>query len=84
MDGALRGELSTLNFGESPSAAVESRLFWILEDNVPEKYYLSERACQGILNRASRRGKELPEILRTALLDMIEWWEEQDSTTTKA
>ena len=60
MDGALRGELSTLNFGECPSVAVESRLSWILEDNVPEKYYLSARACQGILNRASRRGKELP------------------------
>ena len=74
MDGALRGELSTLNFGESPSVAVESRLSWILEDNVPEKYYSSERACQGILNRSSRRGKALPEILHTALLDMIEWW----------
>lgn len=84
MDGALRGELSTLNFGESPSVAVESRLSWILEDNVPEKYYLSARACQGVLNRASRRGKELPEILRTALLDMIEWWREQDLTATKA
>ena len=77
MDAALRGELSTLNIGGSPSVAVESRLSWILEDNVPEKYYLSARACQGILNRASRRGKELPEILRTALLDMIEWWEEK-------
>lgn len=76
MAGALRGELLTLNFGESPNVAVESRLSWILEDNVPEKYYLSARACQGILNRASRRGKELPEILRTALLDMIEWWKE--------
>lgn len=83
-DGALRGELSTLNFGESPSAAVESRLSWILEDNAPEKYYLSARACQGILNRASRRGKALPEILHKALLDMIEWWKERDSTGTKA
>lgn len=72
MDGVLRGELSTLNFGESPSVAVESRLSWILEDNVPERYYLSARACQGILNRASRRGKALPEILHTALLDMID------------
>lgn len=83
-DGALRGELSTLNTGECPSVAVESRLSWILEVNAPEKYYLSERACQGILNRASRRGKELPEILRTALLDMIEWWKERDSMGTKA
>ena len=79
-DGALRGELSTLNFGESPSVAVESRLSWILEDNVPEKYYLSERACQGVLNRSSRRGKALPEILHTALLDMIEWWKERGLT----
>lgn len=81
MDTALRGELSTLNIGESPSVAVESRLSWILEDNVPERYYLSAKACQGILNRASRRGKELPEIPRTALLDMIQWWKEQTYTT---
>ena len=84
MDGALRGELSMLNFGESPSEERESHLSWILEDNVPEKYYLSARACQGILNRASRRGKALPEILHTALLDMIEWWKERDSMDTKA
>lgn len=80
MDGALRGELSMLNFGESPSDAVESRLSWILEENVPEKYYLSVPACQGILTRASRRGKALPEILHTALLDMIEWWKGREHT----
>ena len=80
MDGALRGELSTLNIGECPSVAVESRLSWILEDNVPERYYLSTRACQGILSRASRRGKALPEILHTALLDMIEWWKGREHT----
>lgn len=80
MAGALRGELSTLNTGECPSVAVESRLSWILEDNVPERYYLSTRACQGILSRASRCGKALPEILHTALLDMIEWWKEREHT----
>lgn len=80
MDGALRGELSTLNFGESPSVAVESRLSWILEDNVPEKYYLNVPACQGILTRASRRGKALPEILHTTLMDMIEWWKGRERT----
>ena len=31
------------------------------------KYYLSPKACQGILRRASVRGKEPPEILRLAL-----------------
>lgn len=79
IDGALRGEPLTLNFGESPSEERESRLSWILEDNVPEKYYLSIRACEGILSRASRRGKALPEILHTALIDMIEWWKERET-----
>lgn len=74
MDGLLHGDCSTLNTGESPSVARESRLSWILEDNVPQKFYLSARACQGILTRASRRGKPLPELLKQALLDMIEWW----------
>lgn len=74
MDGLWHGDSSMLNIGESPSVARESRLSWILEDNVPQKFYLSARACQGILVRASRRGKPLPELLKQALLDMIEWW----------
>jgi DNA (cytosine-5)-methyltransferase 1 len=32
------------------------------------KYYLSPKACQGILTRASKRGKELPEVLKKALI----------------
>ena len=39
----------------------------ILQPIVPGKYYLSPKACQGILRRASARGKELPEVLRVAL-----------------
>ena len=39
----------------------------ILMDHVPERYSLSPKACQGILRRAAKRGKELPGILRTAL-----------------
>ena len=30
-------------------------------------YYLSPKACQGILSRASKRGKELPQVLKAAL-----------------
>lgn len=71
-DGAWLGDSLMLNIGESPNAERESLLSWILEDNVPQKYYLSARACQGILTRASRRGKQLPDILRQALLDVIE------------
>ena len=74
-DGLWHGDSSMLNTGESPNAERESRLSWILEDNVPQKYYLSARACQGILTRASRRGKALPDLLKTALLEMIEWWQ---------
>ena len=56
------------NTGECPSAAAESHLSRILEGSVPEKYYLSPQACQGILNRAERRRKELPELLKAALI----------------
>ena len=34
---------------------------------VPQLFYLSEKACSGILRRAERRGKILPEQLRLAL-----------------
>lgn len=77
MDGLWHGDSSMLNIGECPNVVKESRLSWILEDNVPQKYYLSARACQGILTRASRRGKALPELLKNALLEMIEWWEKK-------
>lgn len=72
-DGALLGEFSTQSFGESPRDGVESRLSQILEDNPHPKYYLSAKACQGILNRAARRGKGLPEALRRALVAQSEF-----------
>lgn len=70
-DGALLTAFSMHNSGESPSAVVESTLSQILEANAPEKYYLSAKACEGILRRAERRGKELPEMLKTALEQTI-------------
>ena len=39
----------------------------ILMDNVPERFSLSPKACQGILRRAEKRGKELPQVLKAAL-----------------
>ncbi len=41
----------------------------ILEDSssVPQRYYLSPKACSGILRRAEKRGRALPEALREAL-----------------
>ena len=60
-------EYSMRNTSESLKDAEESFLSQILQENVPEKYYLSQRACSGILRRASARGKELPELLKRAL-----------------
>jgi hypothetical protein len=41
----------------------------VLEETqlVPQRFYLSPRACAGILRRAERRGKELPPMLLEAL-----------------
>lgn len=67
-DGAWLGECMMRNTGESPNAAVESRLSQILEVTPQEKYSLSAKACLGILRRAERRGKDLPERLKAVLL----------------
>lgn len=67
-DGAWLGECMTRNTGESPNVAVVSRLSQILEETPQEKYSLSAKACQGILRRAERRGKDLPETLKSVLL----------------
>ena len=61
------GGCSTPVCGESPSAGVVCFLSQVLEPRVPEKYYLSRTACQGILRRAAKRGKDLPSMLREAL-----------------
>lgn len=61
------GESLMLNIGEYPNVENESTLSEILEDNVPEKYYLSPKACLGILRRAKSKGRKLPDNLRIAL-----------------
>ena len=62
-----RGGASTLNTGVSPSDAKGSSLSQILQADPPTKYYLSPKACMGILRRASERGKALPPKLERAL-----------------
>lgn len=62
-----RGAALMLNTGVSPREEHESFLWQILEDKPHPKYYLTKRACLGILRRASERGKPLPATLRTAL-----------------
>ena len=76
-DTAWHGELWTLNLsewnqdfqGQSRSGGDVCSLSEVLiVGNVPRRYYLSRDASAGILNRAARRGKELPADLKSALL----------------
>jgi len=60
-----------LNTGEHPREANPTLLSEILEEETDPKYALSSRACKGILNRANKRGKQLPEILQKALESQV-------------
>lgn len=69
------GECLTLNISEwtgcrgpCPSDGSVSSLSDVLETQpVPLRYYLSPKACAGILRRAAKRGKALPQLLARAL-----------------
>lgn len=71
-NGALRGEYLTHSFGVCPKDENASHLSQILEVSPHPKYSLSARACLGILNRAEKRGKQLPEILKLALIQQAQ------------
>jgi hypothetical protein len=63
-----RGESSMPNISEWPNAAAVCSLSQVLETtSIPQRFFLSSRACAGILRRADKRGKELPPALKTAL-----------------
>jgi hypothetical protein len=53
--------------GESSLLPVEPTLSMILEVQADSRYELSSRAAAGILRRAGRRGRKLPEALEQAL-----------------
>ena len=77
------GECWTRNGSEWPSAAEGSSacsLASILEPSVASKYFLSAKACAGILRRAEKRGKELPEALRAALMAVAATERNQEPT----
>ena len=65
--GFARGVISSnkLNQQSSLSAILET-------GDLPQRYFLSRKACAGILRRAERRGKELPTQLRRALKEAAE------------
>ena len=79
----LPGDCTTPNFGEYPNVERESTLLQILEANVPAKYYLSRKACEGILRRAQRRGKVLPAMLQEALEEVIRFSQFRETESTE-
>jgi hypothetical protein len=59
----------TLNTSAWPKDASVCLLSDILETgDLPLRFFLSAKACQGILRRAEKSGKKLPERLRLALV----------------
>lgn len=60
-----------LNISASPSIVKDSSLSQILEEEVPQKYYLSVKACQGILKRAKKKGQLIHPFLLQALENTI-------------
>lgn len=67
----LPGGSSMHNTSESLRDADVSSLSEVLQMNAPEKYSLSAKACRGILRRAEKRGKELPDMLKEALTEVV-------------
>ena len=66
-------EFLTLNTSVWHSEGSVCSLSDILETgDLPQRYFLSSRACAGILRRAERRGKVLPPMLKIALEQVIE------------
>lgn len=65
------------NISEWPNDAVVCLLSQVLEPiSIPRKFFLSPKACAGILRRAEARGRSLPPLLQMAL-------ERVAQTTTK-
>jgi hypothetical protein len=66
------GESWTLSTSESHKGEDESLLSDILETgDIPPRFFLSRKACAGILRRAEKRGKELPEMLDLVLRRVV-------------
>lgn len=82
--GCIMGECLMPNTGECPKEESVSTLSQILEETPHQKYYLSEKACLGILRRAEKRGKELPEILRLALIRQAQMMSSAMTSATDA
>jgi hypothetical protein len=63
-----RGGPSMPNISDWPNDAAVCSLSQVLETgSIPQRFFLSLKACAGILRRAEKRGKSLPAALQAAL-----------------
>jgi len=63
-----RGGFLTPNISAWPNGAAVCSLSQVLEEgSIQPRYFLSAKACAGILRRAEARGKTLPDTLLSAL-----------------
>ena len=63
----FNGVCLTASFSESPRDAAVCSLSDVLESHAPQRFFLSQKAAQGILRRAESRGKPFPTHLALAL-----------------
>src|SRR5690606_39152039 len=67
-----RGGSLMPNISEWPNAAAVCSLSQVLEKgSIPQKFFLSAKACAGILRRAEKRGRHLPLLLEMALRKVV-------------
>lgn len=70
--GQSRGASSMPNISEWPNDAAVCLLSQVLEQtSIPQRYFLSAKACAGILRRAEKRAKKLPPMLEQALRSVL-------------
>jgi hypothetical protein len=83
-----RGRCWTASFSEYRNVDVECSLLDILEtQSVEQKYYLTPKRCLAVLRQAKKRGKQIPEPLRSIIIQTAsktEWTNTKDATNTIA
>ena len=86
MERALRNWSGMTFYGIGTFAykPVRTKLSQILEETPHPKYNLTAKACQGILRRAERRGKDLPERLKAVLIQQSQGASPQERTEAPA
>jgi hypothetical protein len=70
--GQSLGGASMPNISAWPNDASVCLLSHVLQTKeIPQRFYLSLKGCEGILRRAEKRGKQLPPRLKEALTQVV-------------